>query len=98
MSSEILFSARVNEFEEIANVLELETDKPNWKSLVLQFCLDFHVCLQSWTTNDSFSNSHIQKCNLIMRQISKKKGLSKMLQILYVVNTIAEDFETTKEK
>ncbi|MCV0366217.1 MAG: hypothetical protein K5798_02995 [Nitrosopumilus sp.] len=98
MSSEILFSARANEFEEIANVLELETDKPNWKYVVLQFCLDFHVCLKDWTADHLSSDSQIQKCSLIMRQISKKKGLSKMIQILYVVNKIAEDFETTKER
>jgi len=74
MSSEILFSTRANEFEEIVHVLELETDKPNWKRIVLQFCLDFHVCLQNWTVETSSNNSPIQKMQHHNEANLKEKG------------------------
>ena len=45
MSPEILLNNRVNEFVEIANALEIITDKPNWKNTVMQF----NDCLQGWS-------------------------------------------------
>jgi hypothetical protein len=32
-----------------------------------------------------------------MRLISRKKGVSVMLQMLYMINKIAEDYETTEK-
>jgi len=97
MSSELLLATRTQELEEIANVLDINTTKSNWKSTVLQFCLEFHDCLQNWTDDNSTSSYEIHKCNNKMRLISRKKGVSGMLQILYMINKIAEDFETTRK-
>ncbi|MCH7648425.1 MAG: hypothetical protein IIA83_07455 [Thaumarchaeota archaeon] len=97
MSSELLLATRTQELEEIGNVLDINTTKPNWKNTVLQFCLDFHDCLQNWTDNNSTSSNEIRKCNNKMRLISRKKGVSGMLQMLYMINKIAEDFETTRK-
>ena len=97
MNSEILLTTRTHEFEEIANVLEINTTKSNWKNTVLQFCLEFHDCLQNWTDDNSTSSHEIRKCNNKMRSISRKKGVSGMLQMLYMINKIAEDFETTRK-
>ncbi len=95
MSLELLLATRTQELEEIANVLEINTTKVNWKNTVLQFCLEFHDCLQNWTDDNSTSSHEIRKCNNKMRSISRKKGVSEMLQMLYMINKIAEDFETT---
>ena len=97
MSSELLLATRTQELEEIANVLDFNTTKSNWKNTVLQFCLEFHDCLQNWTDDTSTSNYEIRKCNNKMRLISRKKGVSEMLQMLYTINKIAEDFETTRK-
>ena len=97
MSSELLLATRTQELEEIANVLEFNTKKSNWKNTVLQFCLEFHDCLQNWTDDNSTSSNEIRKCNNKMRLISRKKGVSGMLQMLYMINKIAEDFETTRK-
>ena len=97
MSSELLLDTRTQELEEIGNVLDINTTKPNWKNTVLQFCLEFHDCLQNWTDDNSTSSNEIRKCNNKMRLISRKKGVSGMLQMLYVINKIAEDFETTRK-
>ena len=97
MSSELLLATRTQELEEIANVLEFNTQKSNWKNTVLQFCLEFHDCLQNWTDDNSTSSNEIRKCNNKMRIISRKKGVSGMLQMLYMINKIAEDFETTRK-
>ncbi len=97
MSSEILLATRTQELEEIANVLDFNTTKSNWKNTVLQFCLEFYDCLQNWTDNTSTSSHEIHKCNNKMRLISRKKGVSVMLQMLYMINKIAEDFETTRK-
>ena len=97
MSSEILLATRTQELEEIGNVLDINTTKPNWKNTVLQFCLEFHDCLQNWTDDNSTSSNEIRKCNNKMRLISRKKGVSGMLQMLYMINKIAEDFETTRK-
>ena len=97
MSSELLLATRTQELEEIANVLDINTTKPNWKNTVLQFCLEFHDCLQNWTDDNSTSSNEIRKCNNKMRIISRKKGVSGMLQMLYMINKIAEDFETTRK-
>ncbi len=97
MSSELLLATRTQELEEIANVLEFNTQKSNWKNTVLQFCLEFHDCLQNWTDDNSTSSNEIHKCNNKMRLISRKKGVSEMLQMLYMINKIAEDFETTRK-
>ncbi len=97
MSSELLLATRTQELEEIANVLEFNTQKSNWKNTVLQFCLEFHDCLQNWTDDNSTSSNEIRKCNNKMRLISRKKGVSGMLQMLYMINKIAEDFETTRK-
>ncbi|MEK0320627.1 MAG: hypothetical protein QQN61_05995 [Nitrosopumilus sp.] len=96
MSSELLLATRTQELEEIGNVLDINTTKPNWKNTVLQFCLEFHDCLQNWTDDNSTSSNEIRKCNNKMRLISRKKGVSGMLQMLYMINKIAEDFETTR--
>ena len=45
MSLEVLLNNRANEFVEIVNTLEIRTDKPNWKNVVMQF----HNCLQKWS-------------------------------------------------
>ena len=95
MSLELLLSTRTQELEEIANVLDFDTTKSNWKNTVLEFCLEFHDCLQNWTDDTSTSSNEIRKCNNKMRLISRKKGVSEMLQMLYMINKIAEDFETT---
>ena len=95
MSLELLLTTRTQELEEIANVLEINTTKVNWKNTVLQFCLEFHDCLQNWTDDTSTSSHEIRKCNNKMRLISRKKGISEMLQMLYMINKIAEDFEIT---
>lgn len=97
MSSELLLATRTQELEEIGNVLDINTTKPNWKNTVLQFCLEFHDCLQNWTDDNSTSSNEIRKCNNKMRLISRKKGVSVMLQMLYMINKIAEDFETTRK-
>lgn len=97
MSSELLLATRTQELEEIANVLEFNTQKSNWKNTVLQFCLEFHDCLQNWTDDNSTSSNEIRKCNNKMRLISRKKGVLEMLQMLYMINKIAEDFETTRK-
>ena len=97
MSSELLLDTRTQELEEIGNVLDINTTKPNWKNTVLQFCLEFHDCLQNWTDDNSTSSNEIRKCNNKMRLISRKKGVSGMLQMLYMINKIAEDFETTRK-
>ena len=97
MSLELLFSTRTQELEEIANVLDFDTTKSNWKNTVLEFCLEFHDCLQNWTDDTSTSSHEIRKCNNKMRLISRKKGVSEMLQMLYMINKIAEDFETTRK-
>ena len=97
MSSELLLATRTQELEELANVLEFNTQKSNWKNTVLQFCLEFHDCLQNWTDDNSTSSNEIRKCNNKMRLISRKKGVSVMLQMLYMINKIAEDFETTRK-
>ncbi len=97
MSSELLLATRTQELEEIGNVLDINTTKPNWKNTVLQFCLEFHDCLQNWTDDNSTSSNEIRKCNNKMRIISRKKGVSGMLQMLYMINKIAEDFETTRK-
>ncbi|MEK0339946.1 MAG: hypothetical protein QQN64_04095 [Nitrosopumilus sp.] len=97
MSSELLLATRTQELEEIGNVLDINTTKPNWKNTVLQFCLEFHDCLQNWTDDNSTSSNEIRKCNNKMRLISRKKGVSGMLQMLYMINKIAEDFETTRK-
>ncbi len=96
MSSELLLTTRTQELEEIANVLDFDTTKSNWKNTVLEFCLEFHDCLQNWTDDTSTSSNEIRKCNNKMRLISRKKGVSGMLQMLYMINKIAEDFETTR--
>ncbi len=96
MNSNILLTTRASEFEEIASAIELKTDNPNWKNTVLQFCIEFRDCLQNWTKDSSSSNQEIRKCNNKMRQISRKKGISGMLQMVYIINKIAEDFETTR--
>ena len=95
MSLELLLTTRTQELEEIANVLDFDTTKSNWKNTVLEFCLEFHDCLQNWTDDTSTSSNEIRKCNNKMRLISRKKGVSGMLQMLYMINKIAEDFETT---
>ncbi len=95
MSLELLLATRTQELEEIANVLEISTTKVNWKNTVLQFCLEFHECLQNWTDDNSTSSHEIRNCNNKMRSISRKKGVSEMLQMLYMINKIAEDFEIT---
>lgn len=98
LSLETLLNSRENEFQEIASVLKIDSNKPNWKNSILDFCLEFHDCLQNWT-NDTVSSSYeIQKCNNKMRQISRKSGISEMLQILYVINKIAEDYKTTQKR
>ena len=97
MRSELLLATRTQELEEIANVLEFNTQKSNWKNTVLQFCLEFHDCLQNWTDDNSTSSNEIRKCNNKMRLISRKKGVLEMLQMLYMINKIAEDFETTRK-
>jgi len=97
MSLELLLTTRTQELEEIANVLDFDTTKANWKNTVLEFCLEFHDCLQNWTDDNSTSNHEIRKCNNKMRLISRKKGISEMLQMLYMINKIAEDFETTRK-
>lgn len=95
---ETLLNLRENEFQEIAPVLEINSNKPNWKNSILEFCLKFQDCLQNWA-NDAVSSSYdIQKCNNKMRQISRKKGISEMLQILYMINKIAEDYQVTQRK
>jgi hypothetical protein len=96
MSSEILLTTRTQEFQEIANVVEINTSKPNWKNTVLQFCLEFHDCLQNWTNDTSATSSEISRCNTKMRLISRKKGIPEMLQMLYVINKVAEDYQRTK--
>ncbi len=96
MNSNILLTTRASEFEEIASALELRTDNQNWKNTVLQFCIEFRDCLQNWTKDTSSSNQEIRKCNNKMKRISRKKGISGMLQMLYIINKIAEDFETTR--
>jgi len=96
MSLELLLTTRTQELEEIANVLDFDTTKSNWKNTVLQFCLEFHDCLQNWTDDTSTSSNEIRKCNNKMRLISRKKGVSEMLQMLYTINKIAEDFEITR--
>ncbi len=95
MSLELLLSTRTQELEEIANVLDFDKTKSNWKNTVLEFCLEFHDCLQNWTDDNSISSHEIRKCNNKMRLMSRKKGVSEMLQMLYMINKIAEDFETT---
>jgi len=97
MSLELLLTTRTQELEEIANVLDFDTTKSNWKNTVLEFCLEFHDCLQNWTDDTSTSSNEIRKCNNKMRLISRKKGVSGMLQMLYMINKIAEDFETTRK-
>lgn len=94
MSLEILLNNRANEFREIADAVGIRTDKPNWKNTVLQFSLQFHNCLKGWGDDHEVNNDEIHQCHNIMRQISRKKGISKMLQLLYVINKIAEDFQT----
>ena len=98
LSLETLLNSRENEFQEIASVLEIDSNKLNWKNSILDFCLEFHDCLQNWTNDTTSSNYEIQKCNNKMRQISRKSGISEMLQILYVINKIAEDYQTTQRK
>ena len=98
LSLETLLNSRENEFQEIASVLEIDSNKQNWKNSILDFCLEFHDCLQNWTNNTVSSSYEIQKCNNKMRQISRKSGISEMLQILYVINKIAEDYKTTQKK
>jgi len=97
MSLKLLLTTRTQELEEIANVLDFDTTKSNWKNTVLEFCLEFHDCLQNWTDDTSTSSNEIRKCNNKMRLISRKKGVSGMLQMLYMINKIAEDFETTRK-
>jgi len=97
MNLELLLTTRTQELEEIANVLDFDTTKSNWKNTVLQFCLEFHDCLQNWTDDTSTSSNEIRKCNNKMRLISRKKGISGMLQMLHMINKIAEDFETTRK-
>ncbi len=97
MSLELLLTTRTQELEEIANVLDFDTTKSNWKNTVLEFCLEFHDCLQNWTDDTSTSSNEIRKCNNKMRLISRKKGVSGMLQMLYMINKIAEDFERTRK-
>ncbi len=98
MSLEILLNNRVNELGEIANALDIRTDKSNWKNTVLQFCMRFHDCLQGWSSNDAAKNNEIRACYNTMRQISRKKGVSEMLQLLYVINKIAEDYEIISKR
>ena len=93
MSLEMLFKNRANEFEEIANAIDLRTDTLHWKKSVLDFSLQFHDCLTAWNNVNS-ENDEIRKCNNIMTKISRRKGVSQMLQLLYVINKIAEDFKT----
>ena len=99
MSLETLLKNRENEFKEIADAINLDMATPNWKEVVLDFSIDFHNCLKSWKNGISKDNE-IRKCNNIMIKVSRKKGISQMLQLLYIINRIAEDFEIllTKEQ
>ena len=71
----------------------MRTDTPNWKRAVLDFSLEFHDCLTAWNDGNS-GDDVIHKCNNIMIKISRRKGISQMLQTLYVINKIAEDLKT----
>ena len=98
LSLETILNLRESELQDIAYVLEISTNHPNWKNSVLEFCLEFHDRLENWNNDDTFSSYEIKKCDNRMIQISRKKSVSEILQILHVINKIAEDYESTKRK
>ena len=97
MSLEILLKNRETEFAEIADAIGMDIDTPSWKQAILDFSLQFHDCLTAWEKSNS-GEDEIHRCYNVMAKISRKNGVSKMLQTLYIINKIAEDYKMLERK
>jgi hypothetical protein len=91
----MLLIDRSNEFRELARGIGYPNTGKNWELVILNFCLDFVDCFNSWADrNTSPDHMMVHKCNTMMRQIGL--GKSNMTEVTHLQNTsylIAEDFK-----
>ena len=93
-SLKMLLIDRSNEFRILAHGIGYPTNTKDWELIVLNFCLDFVDCFNSWSAVSAPDHYHIHKCMTQMRQIAS--GKSNMTEVTHLQNTaylIAEDFK-----
>jgi hypothetical protein len=91
----MLLIDRSNEFRILANGIGYPTNTKDWELIVLNFCLDFVDCFNTWSATDTPDHFHIHKCMTQMRQIAR--GKTNMTEITHLQNLaylIAEDFKS----
>jgi len=90
----MLLIDRSNEFRVFAQGIGYPTNTKDWELIVLNFCLDFVECFNTWSGEDPPDHNQIHKCMTHMRQIAR--GKSNMTEVTHLQNTaylIAEDFK-----
>lgn len=90
----MLLIDRSNEFRILAHGIGYPTNTKDWELIVLNFCLDFIDCFNTWSADAAPDHHHIHKCMTQMRQMAS--GKSNMTEVTHLQNTaylIAEDFK-----
>ena len=94
---ELLLRNRSNEFNELAQALNLPTTG-NWEQIVLQFSLQLNGCFVKWQDEKNVAtNEEVYSCFNLMRKLSKTQKITEVSKLLDVTNKITEDFEIIKK-
>lgn len=92
----MLLIDRSNEFRELAHGIGYPITGKNWELIMLNFCLDYNDCFNSWTDkNTAADHMQVHKCNTMMRQIGLgKTNMTEVTHLQNVAYRIAEDFKS----
>ncbi len=91
----MLLIDRSNEFRVFAKGIGYPTNTKDWELIVLNFCLDFVECFNTWSADTPPDHNQIHKCMTQMRQIAR--GKSNMTEVTHLQNIaylLAEDFKS----
>ncbi len=70
----MLLIDRSNEFLILARGIGYPPNAKDWELIILNFCLDFVDCFNTWSSEESPDHYHIHKCMTQMRQMAIGKS------------------------
>ncbi len=94
-SLDMLLNYRRNEFQTLANKMNISETTPKWEEFILQYCLNVDEVFKIWIgKEDSSKSSPDHQTLTLLRMISKKQ--STMIQVTNLLNlayTMAQEFK-----
>ncbi len=94
-SLDMLLINRRNEFQTLANMMNISESTSKWEEFILQYCLNVDEVFKIWVGRENSSRSSPDHQTLtLLRMISKKQ--STMIQVTNLLNlaySMAQEFK-----